>query len=211
VEMATFAIPLLIFVAEVCALTVSTLRIIFVARGNKYIAPLLGFFEIMIWLFAIGETMRNLDNWACFIAFALGFTLGNYFGILIDKWLALGAAIVRIITNHDATELIAQLRAANFGVTTLDGVGATGKVQIVMTMVKRKQLAHVVAIIEEHQPGAFYSVEDLQSARDGIFPAPKESANFLPKSIVKVLQLMKVKKGSLIERGEHQGSVIVSK
>src|SRR5690242_9298692 len=71
VDLSTYSIPFLIFIAEVCALTVSTLRIIFVSRGHKFLAPLLGFFEIMIWLFAIGETMRNLDNWACFIAFAL--------------------------------------------------------------------------------------------------------------------------------------------
>jgi uncharacterized protein YebE (UPF0316 family) len=190
VENSTFTTPLLIFFAEVCALTASTMRIIFVARGHKFLAPLLGFFEIMIWLFAIGETMRNLDNWTCFIAFALGFTLGNYLGIVIDKRLALGTAIVRIITNRDATALVAEMRAANFGVTALEGNGAKGKVQIVMTVVKRKQLEEIVSLIDEHQPGAFYAVEDLQSAREGIFPARKDRLPFLPQSIVSALRSM---------------------
>jgi uncharacterized protein YebE (UPF0316 family) len=172
VDLSTYSIPFLIFIAEVCALTVSTLRIIFVSRGHKFLAPLLGFFEIMIWLFAIGETMRNLDNWACFIAFALGFTLGNYFGILIDKRLALGTAIVRIITHRDATLLIQHMRAAQFGVTAVDAFGATGKVQIVMTVIKRKQLPEIVALIDAHHPGAFYAIEDVQSSSEGTFPTP---------------------------------------
>src|ERR1044071_7902580 len=71
-----------IFLAEMCVVTIGTLRIIFVARGRKYLAPLLGFFEIMSWLFAIGQVMQNLDNPVCFLAFAAGFTLGNFLGIL---------------------------------------------------------------------------------------------------------------------------------
>lgn len=186
-DLSTLTIPLLIFLAEVCALTVSTLRIIFVSRGHKFLAPLLGFFEIMIWLFAIGETMRNLDNWACFLAFALGFTLGNYFGILIDKRLALGTAIVRIITHRDATALIQQMRAARFGVTAVDALGATGKVQIVMTIVKRKQLPDVVALIHAHHPGAFYAVEDVQSSSEGTFPATNRGG-FMPAPMMKMMR-----------------------
>ena len=188
-DLSTFTIPLLIFAAEVCALTVSTLRIIFVARGHKFLAPVLGFFEIMIWLFAIGETMRNLDNWACFIAFALGFTLGNYFGILIDQWLALGTAVVRVITHRDPTALVEQLRAAQFGVTQVEGQGTTGKVQIVMTVVKRKQLREVTELIETAQPDAFYAVSDLRSASEGVFPSQAERGSFGPSVILRKLGL----------------------
>src|SRR5258707_15428265 len=89
-DWSAFQIPLMIFAAEVCVVTVSTLRIIAIARGQTLLAPVLGFFEITTWLFAIGQTMQNLDNVACFFAFALGFTLGNFLGIRIEKMLALG-------------------------------------------------------------------------------------------------------------------------
>src|SRR5438132_1964389 len=119
--LAAFAVlPLLVFVAELCVVTLSTLRIIFLSRGMKYLAPLLGFFEITIWLFAIGQVMQNMSDPGCFLGFAAGFTLGNYLGVRIEKKLALGTAEVRTITRRDATELIAGLRAAHFGVTTLD-------------------------------------------------------------------------------------------
>lgn len=188
-ELSSFAIPLMIFAAEVAVVTIGTLRIIFVARGQKLLAPLLGFFEVAIWLFAIGQTMQNLSDWMCYVSFALGFTLGNWLGIRIENWLAIGAATVRIFTNRDATALIESLRAASFGVTTVEGEGATGKVQIVMTVIKRKQLADVVALIEAHQPGAFYAVDELQSSSEGIFPASKERPGIIPLPIFRLFGL----------------------
>lgn len=177
-------VPLLIFAAEVCVVTISTLRIIAIARGQTLIAPLLGFFEITIWLFAIGQTMQNLKDPACFLAFALGFTLGNFLGLRIEKLLALGTVVVRVITHRDATDLIAALRSASYGVTCVDGQGGTGAVQIVMTVVKRKQLAQVVALIESHHAQAFYAVDEVQAAAAGIFPAmPKRRLSVLPSAL----------------------------
>jgi uncharacterized protein YebE (UPF0316 family) len=187
---ASIALPFLIFLAEVAVVTFGTLRIIFVARGQKVIAPILGFFEVFIWLLAISQVMQNLSDWSCFVAFALGFTLGNYLGILIEQRLALGTVIVRIITHRDATDLVEQLRAANFGFTCVEGQGATGKVQIVLTIVKRKQLAEVVALIKAYHPGAFYAVDDLQSASEGIFPAPKEKPAIVPRPLFRAITKM---------------------
>jgi len=70
-------LPLFIFAAEVCVVTLCTIRTIFVARGMKFLAPLLGFFEVSIWLFAIGAVMKNLNDIACYAAFAGGFPLGR--------------------------------------------------------------------------------------------------------------------------------------
>ena len=191
-DLSPFAVPLVIFVAEVCVVTVGTLRIIFVSRGQKVAAPILGFFEILTWLFAIGQTMKNLDDPTCGLAFALGFTLGNYLGILIEGRLAMGTVIVRIITARDAGDLVEQLRAADFGVTCVEGQGAKGKVQIVMTVVKRKQLGEVVALIEQYQPHAFYAVDDVQSASQGIFPSAKDRPGLLPTPLRGALKLHRV-------------------
>jgi len=180
VDLSEWVLPFVIFVAEVAVVTIGTLRIIFVARGQKVVAPILGFFEILIWLFAISQIMQNLSDWSCFVAFALGFTLGNYLGIIIEKRLALGTVIVRIITHRDASALIDQLRAADFGVTCVDGEGATGKVQIVMTVVKRAQLPLVIDLIESLHPAAFYAVDDLQSTNEGIFPEAKDRPGVMP-------------------------------
>jgi uncharacterized protein YebE (UPF0316 family) len=136
----------------------------------------LGIFEISIWLFAIGQIMQNLSNLGCYLGFAAGFTTGNFFGVLIERKLAIGTALVRIITNKETGELIAGLKAAEYGVTSIDAQGATGPVKIVLTVIKRKELAAVLAIIKHFDPRAFYSVDEIQSAAAGIFPAGRGRA-----------------------------------
>jgi uncharacterized protein YebE (UPF0316 family) len=164
-------LPVLVFVAELCVVTLSTIRIIFLSRGMKTLAACLGFFEICIWLFAIGQIMRNLTDVGCYLGFAGGFTLGNYLGVCIEKKLAIGTLVVRIITNRDASDLVRGLQSAKYGVTCLDAQGATGPVTVIFTVIQRKELANVAAIIRSFNPRAFYSVEEVQQAEAGIFPA----------------------------------------
>src|SRR4029077_15374330 len=104
-----------------------------------------GFFEVTIWLFAIGQIMQNLSNLGCYFGFAGGFTLGNYLGVLIEKRLAIGTVLLPTITNHDAGDLIERLGLAGYGVTSIDAEGVLGPVKIVFTVIKRKELRKVVA------------------------------------------------------------------
>src|SRR5215472_9446510 len=129
------SLPFYIFLAEVCVVTISTMRTIFVARGMKFLAPLLGVFEVSIWLFAIGEVMKNLNDWRCSAAFAGGFTLGNFLGILLEAKLAMGSVGIHMITHQDASQLIDSLRAAEYGVTSIEAEGATGRVHVVYTVI----------------------------------------------------------------------------
>src|SRR5688500_6234672 len=130
-EASDLLVPFAVFAAELCVVTVGTLRIIFVSRGMRFLAPLLGFFEVMTWLFAITQIMQNLSNPACFVAFAAGFAVGNFLGIHIERKLAMGSAVIRVITRQDSGALAAALRGENYGVTTLEGQGGTGPVQVV--------------------------------------------------------------------------------
>jgi uncharacterized protein YebE (UPF0316 family) len=172
-------LALLVFVAELSVVTIGTVRIIFVARGMKLLAPLLGFFEVSIWLFAIGQIMKNLTDPTCYAGFAAGFTIGNFLGVLIEKRLAIGTLGIHVITNRDTAGLVESFRAANYGVTSMHGHGATGPVQIVFTVIKRKELASVVALIKGFDDRAFYSVSELKSAAAGIFPASGGTARSL--------------------------------
>lgn len=163
-------LPVLIFLARICDVSFGTLRIIFISRGKKFIAPILGFCEVSIWLLAMSQIMQNLDNVVCFLAYAGGYATGNFVGILIEDKLALGMLIVRVFLVKDETGMKKRLYDAGFGVTVLDGHGRNGNVEILYTVIKRKDLDQVVSIIEECQSKAFYSVEDARSVRQGIFP-----------------------------------------
>jgi uncharacterized protein YebE (UPF0316 family) len=172
-------LPLLVFAAELCVVTLGTVRIIFVSRGMKVLAPVLGFFEVTIWLFAIGQIMRNLSDPGCYLGFAAGFTLGNFLGVLIEKRLAIGSVVVQVITPRDADGLVEALRAADYGVTSLEACGGAGPVRVVFTVIKRRELENVIALITAFDAKAFYAVNELQAATAGIFPAPRGRARGL--------------------------------
>jgi uncharacterized protein YebE (UPF0316 family) len=149
------------------------MRTIFVARGMKVLAPILGFFEVSLWLVATGAVMKNLSDWTCSGAFAGGFALGNYLGILLEEKLAMGSVVVRIITRKESGELVENLRAAGYGVTCVEGQGSRGPVQIVLTVVPRKELDRVLGMARQFDPRVFYSVDGLQAAEAGVGPTSR--------------------------------------
>ena len=164
-------LPVLIFLARICDVSLGTIRVIFVSRGYRHLAPVLGFFEISIWLFAIGQIMRDINDISIYLAYAAGFATGTFVGITLEERISLGTVLVRVITKPDCTDLIGALKAAGYGLTTHSADGAQGPVTIVFTVVNRKELSRVVGIIKEFNPHAFYSVEDVRHASEGVFPA----------------------------------------
>lgn len=162
-------IPLLIFSARVADVTFGTMRIIFISRGLKYLAPVVGFFEISIWLIAISQVLREGSPWIAFIAYALGFAFGNYVGILIEEKMAMGISVIRIITQYDATVLIDELKTAGFRTTAVDAHGQYGDVSIIYTVVKRKEIPQALRIVNKCNSKAFYTIEDVRSAGGPMF------------------------------------------
>jgi uncharacterized protein YebE (UPF0316 family) len=162
-------LPLLIFLARVCDVTIGTLRLVSVSRGYKALAPLFGFVEVLIWIVVIGKVMENLNNWICYVAYAGGFAAGNYVGICIEEKLAMGISVVRIFTKMDASELVKSLREQGYGATIIDAHGESGDVNIIYSMVNRSDIENVEQLIKEFNPKAFYSVDDVRFAQAGIF------------------------------------------
>ena len=182
-------LPVLIFISRVCDVSIGTIRIIFVSRGKKLLSPLLGFFEVSIWLLAMGQIMQNLDNAICFIAYAGGFAMGNFVGICIEEKLAMGTLILRIFLPKDECNLKERLYEAGFGVTRINAHGKNGDVELLFSVIKRKNLEKAVKIIEECRSNAFYSIEDAKSVKQGVFPNEKR------KSIPKFALKRRVRKG----------------
>lgn len=162
-------LPFLIFFARITDVSIGTMRLIFVSKGYKYYAPILGFFEVIIWLMAIGQIMQHLDNILCYIAYGAGFATGNYVGIYLEEKISLGTVVIRIIPKKDSPELVTRLREANFGVSTVEIEGMTGKLKMLFTIVKRKDLVDALNIIHQYNPQAFYTVEDVRTASEGYF------------------------------------------
>lgn len=163
-------LPFIIFLTRVLDVTLGTMRIIFISRGRKYLAPVLGFVEVLIWITVVSQIVGGARNIVAYLAYAAGFAVGNYVGMAIENRLAIGTLVVRIILARERAVLVDRLREAGFGVTQVDGYGANGPVLIVYTIVLRKELQRVTSIIETTVPKSFFTVEELRSVQEGIFP-----------------------------------------
>lgn len=159
-------IPFLIFLARVLDVSISTIRIMFVWAGNKYLATFLGFFEALVWIIAIGQIMKDISNITSYLAYAGGFAAGTFAGMLIEEKLAYGTSMIRIITKKPALELIEFLKSKKLGVTTVEAEGHNGKVHIIYTVLKRKMVKCITARIKEFNPNGFYTIENIKFAND---------------------------------------------
>jgi uncharacterized protein YebE (UPF0316 family) len=163
-------LPILIFLSRIADVSIGTVRVILVSRRLKYLAPVAGFFEVLIWILVIGQIMKHLASPLCYVAYAGGFATGNFIGILIAERLSLGMVLVRVIFPKRANGLIDRLRERRYGVTSIDGQGANGPVQVLFTIVPRRDVYAVVELVKESNPEAFYSIEDVDHVERGVFP-----------------------------------------
>lgn len=169
-------LPVIIFFSRVCDVSLGTLRHVFISKGFRKIVPVLGFFEVLIWIIVVAQVMKNLNNVACYLAYAAGFATGTYVGLFIEERLALGLQVIRIITNQNCEELTTALRQENHGMTLVDAQGSMGPVKMIFTVIKRKNVQSVVTLIGKHNPSAFYSVEDVKKSSQGVFTKTSSSA-----------------------------------
>lgn len=167
-------LPLFIFVARIFDVSLGTLRIIFVTKGMRRVAPFVGFFEVLIWLLAISRIMQDLDNWVCYVAYAGGFATGNFVGMYLEERLAIGHEMIRVITRKDATNLIEDLRNKGYGVTSVKAEGIEGEVAVIYIIARRSMIQEVLDEINAFNPRALYTVESIKYVNKEIFHRSEE-------------------------------------
>ena len=166
--------PLFIFLFRIVDVSCDTMRVILAVRGKRVVAGILGFFQALIWIFAVGTAIRHLDSLPHVFGYAAGFAMGTFIGITIEQAVAYGLATIRIVSMRGGVEIAAALRDAGYGATEFPGYGRDGQVEIVNSVVRRSQVADVVAIVERWDPDAFVTVEEPRVLRGGSFtPAPR--------------------------------------
>ena len=155
--------PLFICLARITDVSIGTIRIIMIGRGNRYLAGILGFFEVIIWLLAIGQVMKNLSNVSSYIAYGLGFGLGNVLGISLENKLAIGNQVVQIVTAENLKTLSMLLREEGFKVTHLFASSEKERLDFLYLIVPRKKVNKVLEIAREFDPDALISVSDVRN------------------------------------------------
>lgn len=165
-----YLLPILIFFGRICDVTLGTLRIIFVSKGKRGKAPVIGFFEVFIWIVIISQILSRASNLIAYISYAGGYATGTYVGMLIESKLAFGVLLYRVYTKENGSSLVKLLNESGFGATLVQGEGSVGKVDVIETVVDRKQMKKIENVINQFDNQAFYVTEDVRTAQNGIFP-----------------------------------------
>jgi uncharacterized protein YebE (UPF0316 family) len=159
--------PLTIFCLRIVDVSLSTMRILLAVRGRKLIVPIIGFGEVLVWVFAAGNAIRHLESPWHVLGYALGFSTGTLVGLWLEEKLAIGIATMRIVTRHVEAGLADRLRQLGCGVTEFAAQGREGPVEVVFTVVPRREIPNVLAAAEEWDPDAFITIEEPRQIRRG--------------------------------------------
>jgi uncharacterized protein YebE (UPF0316 family) len=166
---------LFIFFARVTDVTLSTIRMLMVVQGRKVQAAIIGFFEVSIYVTALGKVVNSLDNIWNLLAYALGFACGNYIGITIENRIALGNLAAQVVLKADNNdELVKKLRESGFGVTVLEGHGREGTREILNLAINRKDLDKLKSIVYDYDKDAFITTSSVNPISGGYFSTIKK-------------------------------------
>jgi len=149
---------LAIMCLRITDVSLGTIRMLMTVQGKKYVAGIIGFFEVTIWVVAIRHIMQNLDNVFNIFGYSLGFALGTIIGITIEQKLGAGFLSLYIISMNYAAKIADELRLNKVGVTMLPGEGGSGGVAVLMALVKRKRQREILNLIESIDSKAFITV-----------------------------------------------------
>jgi len=158
---------LLIFGLRIIDVSADTMRVIFTIRGKRGIAAVLGFFQAIVWIFAVGNAVKHLDSTLHVLGYAGGYAMGTWVGITIEQAIAYGVATVRVVSRKAGVEIAQALRERGFGVTEFPGFGRDGSVEILNSVVQRGHVDEVLKLIVQWDPDAFVTVEEPKVLRGG--------------------------------------------
>jgi uncharacterized protein YebE (UPF0316 family) len=159
--------PLVIFGLRIIDVSLSTVRILLAVRGHKMVVPFIGFFEVLIWVFAAGNAIRYLDSGWHVLGYAAGFSTGSVVGLTIEERLAIGYATIRVVSRRVGVELADALRDVGFGVTEFAARGRDGPVEVIYSVCMRRDIPRVIAEVERWDAQAFITVEEPRDIRWG--------------------------------------------
>lgn len=159
--------PLLIFSLRIVDVSLATLRMLLSVRGLKVVAPIIGFFEVLVWIFAVGNAIKHLESPLHLLGYAAGFSSGTLVGLWIEEKMALGMATVRVMSLHGGVEIAEALRERGFGVTEFAGHGREGTVEMVYAVMRRRDLPAVYREVNVWDPNAFVTVEEPRNIQRG--------------------------------------------
>jgi len=164
---------LFVFTARIVDVSMGTIRTILLVKGQRKIATVIGFFEVMIYLIVLGKVVGNINKPLLIIAYCLGYACGNFVGSKLEEKLSIGRLIVQIIVKDLSCGIVEALRDAGFGVTIFEGNGMEGSSYMLNIITERKKVRELQRITNDQDCGAFITTMDVRSSLGGYFQPKK--------------------------------------
>jgi uncharacterized protein YebE (UPF0316 family) len=159
--------PLVIFGLRIVDVSLATVRMLLAVRGHKRLVPFIGFFEVLIWILAVGNAVKFLDSPLHLLGYAGGYATGTAVGLWIEEKLALGMSALRVMSAHGGVEIAEALRERGFGVTEFAAQGRDGRMEVVYAVLRRRHLPLALAQVNAWDPNAFVTVEEPRTIQRG--------------------------------------------
>lgn len=159
-----------IFIAKIIEVTLMTLRVVYINKGEKLIGSIIAFFEVFIWVIVVSSVLTGLSQDPMkILVYCSAFALGNYIGVIIESKLAVGlSSIQAIVPDEKGEEIAEKLRNNNFGVTILEGKGINNiQKDVLIVMLKRKRINEAITLINKEIPDALITINDVKTLQGG--------------------------------------------
>lgn len=154
---------LVIFVARICDVSLGTMRTIITVQGRTVVAFFLAICEITIWILVASAVINQVQEQPILVVFyAFGYATGNVVGIIVERKLAFGLIILRVITRKAGQYLADSLRQKGQPVTVFNGEGMAGPVQELYIVCRRRHLKWILPDVRSIDPDAFYVIEQAR-------------------------------------------------
>ena len=150
---------LIIFSLRLADQSLGTMRALLVAKNKPIYAALIGLVESAIWIVAISQVIKDIDDPVLIGAYAAGFAAGTILGTYIERIVGVGNIVVRVFTPFNSPSVAETLRDNGHGVTVIDGEGKEGPVKIYLCVIPRRKLKSVLGMIEEINPNAYITTD----------------------------------------------------
>lgn len=158
-----------IVVAKVIEVTLATVRMVLITKGEKTIGSIIGFIEVILWIYIANAVLTGIaEEPYKAVAYALGFSLGSYLGSVLEGKLGIGLSEITAIVKEEGSEiLINGLREAGYAVTTIFANGKTSERRVLLMFVKRKKVNEVVSKIRELEEHVVITVSETKPIYGG--------------------------------------------
>jgi len=161
---------IIIFAGKIIEVSVATLRMVLINRGEKLMGSIIAIFDALLWLLITGSVIAGFgNNMLKIIVFAVAYAIGNYLGSWLESKLAFGISSIQLIMsdNEIVTELLKTLRSNSFAVTVIDGQGKDGGRKLLLIHIKRKNIPKAVKIVQDMAKDCIITVNDVKAIRGG--------------------------------------------